>query len=186
MIPGAFMQLHVNRLLFLVLALALLIAAGPAVRADDKAMIDANTERALTWLRSSGVEFNQLSEQAAGVLVFPDMVKMGFGMGGEFGEGVLLVGGQPAAYYASAGQDFGAGPEVQYKAEVIFFMTQEALDQFRNASSWKVGHHAQVPAAASVADALLAGTPHVGLIFSEGGVFSSLAFDGDNITRITR
>src|SRR5258706_15444530 len=33
---------------------------------------------------------------AAGVLVFPTVVKAGFGFGGEYGEGELLIGGRPA------------------------------------------------------------------------------------------
>ena len=45
---------------------------------------------ALEDLRKHSAKAGELLDQAAGVLVFPDVVKMGFGVGGEFGEGVLI------------------------------------------------------------------------------------------------
>lgn len=169
------------------LGMACLLAVGASlpVVADDKAMINANTERALTWLRSSDEDTAKLLDQAAGVLVFPDVVKMGFGVGGQFAEGSLLVDGEIVDYYASAGKTFGMGPEADYKAEVILFMTPESLQAFRNTRSWKIGEHATVPMISSPRDDNLA-EPLVGLIFSEDGFVQDLHLDGNRITRIVR
>ena len=155
--------------------------------ADDKAVIDANTQRALAWIRDSGGDTAALLDRSAGVLVFPDMVKMGFGVGGEFGEGVLVVGGETVDYYATAGQSFGHLPNAEYKAEVIFFMTEEALQAFRDTQSWKVGEHATVAMMTDPVAAVAAidpAQPHVGLIFSEDGMVTDLGFDGVRVTRI--
>jgi lipid-binding SYLF domain-containing protein len=157
--------------------------------ADDKAVIDANTARALSWIRTAGGDSAALLQRAAGVLVFPDMVKMGFGVGGEFGEGTLLVGGETVDYYATAGTTFGHLPDAEYKAEVIFFMTEEALQSFRDTHSWKVGEHATVAMLTDVTagGAVSASSPaHIGLIFSEDGPVSGLGFDGVRVTRISR
>ncbi len=157
--------------------------------ADDKSLIDANTQRALTWMRESGEGTARLLDRAAGVLVFPDLVKMGFGVGGEFGEGTLIIDGETVAYYASAGKAFGLGPEADYKAEVILFMTEEALQSFRNSRSWKVGEHATVPLLTDAADGLATigpEAPLIGLIFSEDGLVSNLGLDGTSVTRIVR
>lgn len=157
--------------------------------ADDKALIDANTERALTWIRTSGGEPAELLERAAGVLVIPDVVKMGFGVGGEFGEGTLIVRGETVAYYASAGSHYGNLPDADYKAQVIFFMTEEALQAFRDTHSWKVGEHATVAMMTSSSGSIAAineSEQHVGLIFSEDGVAPDLGFDGVKVTRIFR
>ena len=163
------------------------LGASQAVMADDKAMIDANTQRALAWMRTSGGDTAKLLERAAGVLVFPDIVEMGFGAGGQFGEGALLVDGQTVAYYATAGTTYGNLPDADYKAEVIFFMTDEALQSFRNVPSWKVGEHASVPV---ITDAGLAAVeadaPYLGMIFSEDGLVSDLGFDGARVRRIAR
>jgi lipid-binding SYLF domain-containing protein len=163
------------------------LGASQAALADDKALIDANTERALTWMRASGGDTSKLLDRAAGVLIFPDIVKMGFGAGGQFGEGALVVDGETVAYYATAGNTFGNLPDAEYKAEVIFFMTDEALMAFRNTPSWKVGEHATVPvmtdAALAAADAESA---HIGVIFSEDGLVRDLNFDGSRVRRISR
>ena len=162
--------------------------ALPAL-ADDKAMIDSNTERALSWLRTSGDDTADLLKRAAGVLVFPDIVKMGFGVGGQFGEGSLLVDGETVGYYATAGKTFGMGAEADYKAEVILFMTDDALQSFRDTHSWKVGEHAVVPVATGTSDSINVdgkAEPMVGLIFSEDGLVSDLGLDGSRITRISR
>jgi lipid-binding SYLF domain-containing protein len=171
------------------MAVALALPVTLPSRADDKALIDANTERALAWMRQSGGGTARLLEQAAGVLVFPDLVKMGFGVGGEFGEGTLLVDGKTVAYYASAGTTFGMGPEADYKAEVILFMTAEALQSFRDSRSWKIGEHATVPVLSDATNGVAAlgpDAPLVGLIFSEDGLVSGLGLDGTNVTRIVR
>ena len=175
--------------LFAVLAVFIVTTTSVPARADDKALIDANTERALTWLRQSGSDTEELLERAVGVLVFPDMVKMGFGVGGEFGEGLLLVDGKTEGYYATAGKAFGLGPEAEYKAEVILFMTEEALREFREARSWKVGEHAMVPVMTSASGsdkAIGPADPMIGLIFSEDGLVSDLGLEGSRVTRISR
>ena len=171
-----------TKLLATALAGSLLLGGAGLTRADDKALIDANTERALNWLRTSDGHTAQLLERAAGVLIFPDIVEMGFGVGGEFGEGSLLVGGQTIDYYATAGM----GPESQFKAKAIFFMTEEALDTFRARRSLRVGEHVQVPVMPSGSYALDSREAHLGMVFSEDGMVSGLALDGDHITRILR
>jgi lipid-binding SYLF domain-containing protein len=162
------------------------LSTAPAVFADDKEAIDANAQRALTWLKESDRKSAKLLDQAAGVLIFPDIVEMGFGVGGEFGEGLLLVDGEAVDYYATAGETYGMAPESEYKAEVIFFMTESALDDFRKNQSWKVGRHADVPVAASASDALASRGDLVGMVLSEDGPVTHLVFDGDRITLIAR
>ena len=81
----------------------------------------------------------ELANKAAGILVFPMVVKAGFGFGGEYGEGALFIGGKAASYYndvaGSVGFQFGA----QARSIVIMFMTRDALDQFHHRDGWKVG-----------------------------------------------
>ena len=51
-------------------------------------------------------------KKAKGVLIFPQVIKAGFGIGGEYGEGALRIGGKTVEYYstmaASIGFQFGA------------------------------------------------------------------------------
>lgn len=175
-----------HSLVTVVLGVMLSLSGIVATQADERAVIDANTERALNWLQSSGRDAARLLDEASGVLVFPDVVTMGFGVGGEFGEGSLLVDGETVDYYATAGKSHGTSPESGFKAEVILFMTDEALVAFRQNHSWKVGDHVQVPVVASLEAALNSREPRVGLIFYEDGLVSHMQLQGDRITRIVR
>ncbi len=157
--------------------------------ADSKEQIHSNTQRAVAWLQDGHRDLRKLYRRSQGVLVFPDVVQMGFGLGGEFAEGVLLIDGKAAGYYASAGKAAAPGPDVHYKAEAIFFMTKDALQQFQAHRSWKVGRQSPVKVVNSTEDvvsALRGKVAHVGLVFSEGGLLTGAGLTGDKITKIVR
>jgi lipid-binding SYLF domain-containing protein len=174
--------------LFSVFAALLLPAAG--VHADSKAAIDAKSQEVLARLRAHAVGAAELLDDAAGVLVFPDLVKMGFGVGGEFGEGSLLVDGKPQAYYATAGSSFGLPPGSQFKSEMILFMTEEALQQFRARPGFHVGVDGQVSLVrfgeGGRIDRKSLVEPLLGFIFSDRGLLHGLTLEGDHIRRIAR
>lgn len=169
------------------LAALILACFVSAAAADNKAMIDGNTALALERLRDHFVGADELLDSAAAVLVFPDMVKMGFGEGGEYGEGALLVERKPVAYYANAGAQYGLKLGSGYKSQVILFMTEESLAEFRNTQGWKVGTHGQVPLVEPGRyDHRGSGDPVVGFIFSDQGLSNHLSLDGSKFVRIAR
>ena len=65
-------------------------------------------------------------------------------MGGEYGDGVLRIGGRPEGYYRLIGGSFGFLAGAQSQAVVLMFLTQEALDRFRKSNGWTVGADATV------------------------------------------
>jgi lipid-binding SYLF domain-containing protein len=158
--------------------------------ADSRAEIERKSAAALDQLRASGDGVDELLEQAAGVLVFPDVVKMGFGVGGQYGEGVLLVKDKPAAYYATAGASFGLQLGAQFKAEVILFMNDKVLADFRNSQGWEAGVHGSVAlvtvGSGGSIDTRTVKEPVIGFIFSNKGLMYNLTFEGSKITRIAR
>lgn len=178
------------RALFSILAAALLGLAAVATQADSKAHIDAKSQEALDRLLDHAAGADKLLRKAAGVLVFPDIVKMGFGVGGQYGEGSLLIDGKPEAYYATAGATFGLQLGAQYKTEMILFMTEEALDGFRARPGWEIG----VDSSVALVEASTGGhidikkiaDPVVGFIFSNEGLMYNLTLEGSKIRRIAR
>ena len=112
-------------LLGCILAVALLAATGLA-QADSKEKIDAQSLEVLKRLEAFQPGLDKVMKKAAGVLVFPDIVKMTFGVGGQFGEGSLSVDGKTMAYYVTAGGEFGLEKGAR-KSAVVLFMTTEAL-----------------------------------------------------------
>ncbi|WP_133125994.1 YSC84-related protein [Pseudohalioglobus lutimaris] len=173
----------------ILLCLAAALLAQP-LRADSVEQINAGSREALAALRGHVQGTDGLLKKAAGVLVFPDVVKLGFGVGGEFGEGVLLVDGEPKAYYATSGAPFGMKLGQQIKSEVIVFRSEEALASFRNTRGWKVGAHAKVATFTGARDAVYKAReiaePMVSFIFTREAMLPGLTLDGAKITRLAR
>src|SRR5258705_10353251 len=86
----------------------------------------------------------ELGRKAAGVLVFPSVVKAGFGFGGEYGEGLLIIHGRRGAYYNLISGSFGFQLGVQVRSVIIMFMTERALASFESTYGWRVGVDASV------------------------------------------
>ena len=78
------------RALSLALIAMLAMVAGPSRgEAATGPEIDADVNAALTSFESQIVGARELASKAAGILVFPSVVKAGIGLGGEYGEGLL-------------------------------------------------------------------------------------------------
>jgi lipid-binding SYLF domain-containing protein len=129
-------------------------------------------------------------EQAVGYLVFPRVIKVGLGFGAETGEGALIVGGQTAAYYRTTAGSFGLQAGAQAKAVVIAFMTQDALDKFRNSNGWKAGVDGSVAlidlGVGKAFDTNNIKDPVVGFIFGAKGLMYNLTFEGSKFTKLDK
>ncbi|NPA50498.1 MAG: hypothetical protein GXO02_02595 [Epsilonproteobacteria bacterium] len=83
-----------------------------------------------------GREFLQ---KADGYLVFPNIYKAGFIIGGSYGIGALVIDGKITKYYKMYSTSVGFQIGVQKRSLIIVFLTKEALNNFLNKSEWKVG-----------------------------------------------
>ena len=66
--------------------------------AASKTEIDAKVQEATENFHKQTAAGKSLAQKAAGMLVFPEVIKAGVGIGGEYGEGALVVKGKPVAY----------------------------------------------------------------------------------------
>jgi len=125
--------------------------------------------------------------QSAGYLVFPRVIKIGIGIGGETGEGALRVGGVTDGYYRTSSGSIGFQLGVQAKSIVIAFMTKESLDKFRNSDGWKIGIDGSVAlidlGAGKTIDSHNIKDPVVGFIFGSAGLMYNLTLEGSKIHR---
>jgi lipid-binding SYLF domain-containing protein len=169
-------------------ALALLFAAN--AWGGSRQEIDAEVRQSLKEFSRHTSAGHELSQKAAGMLVFPSVVKAGIGVGGEYGEGSLLVGGKPVAYYNIAAASIGFQLGAQARTEIILFMTENALSKFRNSEGWKAGVDGSVAlvtlGAGGSVDTETAKKPIIGFIFSNKGLMYNLTFEGSKITKIDR
>ena len=169
-------------------ALALLIAAN--AWAASKEEINAEVREAVQNFYKHTSAGKELAQKAAGMLVFPSVVKAGIGIGGEYGEGSLLIGGNPVAYYNIAAASIGFQLGAQARSQIILFMTENALAKFRRSEGWKAVVDVSVALATLGAggsiDTETAKKPIIGFIFSNKGLMYNLTFEGSKITKLDR
>lgn len=163
------------------------LAPAPAAAAvASRAEIDAQSREALARLKEQTSAGAELASRAAGVLVFPKILKGGLVVGGEYGEGQLRVGGVPTRYYRLASASVGFQLGVQQKSVVILFMTPESLEHFRRSKGWKAGVDASVAIATLGAgdqiDTETARKPVIAFVFSNKGLMYNLTLEGSRIT----
>lgn len=156
--------------------------------AGSKEEINADVREALQNFYRHSSAGKELAQKAAGVLVFPSVVKAGIGIGGEYGEGALLVKGKTAAYYNIAAASIGFQLGAQARTQIILFMSESALGKFRGSKGWTAGVDGSVALATLGAggsiDTETAKKPVIGFIFSNKGLMYNLTFEGSKISRI--
>ncbi len=171
-------------------ALLLLSMINVSAFAASKQEIDVYVDEALAEFRQHTSAGTQLAAQSRGMLVFPKVYKAGFAIGGEYGEGALRVGGQNVAYYSTAGASIGLQAGAQRKAQIILFMTDEALNKFRSSKGWEAGVDGSVAIATfgvgETIDTNTAQQPIIGFIFSNEGLMFNLSLEGSKFTPIVR
>jgi lipid-binding SYLF domain-containing protein len=132
----------------------------------------------------------ELAHKAVGVLIFPTVVKAGFGFGGEYGEGVLLIHGRPSGYYNLISGSFGFQIGVQERSVIIMFMTNEALANFNRLAGLKIGVDASVAivtvGVGGSIDTNTITSPVIGFILDPAGLMYNLTLEGTKISRISR
>jgi lipid-binding SYLF domain-containing protein len=174
----------------MLLLIQMVIAAPAKSEAASATEIDAGVGATLRSFESQIQGARELGQKAAGILVFPNVVKAGLGFGGEYGEGLLLIGGRPAGYYNLISASFGFQLGVQARSVIIMFMTEEALVSFESTYGWKVGVDGSVAivtlGAGGSIDTETLTSPVIGFILDPAGLMYNLTLEGSKISRISR
>ncbi|CAM2154685.1 MULTISPECIES: YSC84-related protein [Paraburkholderia] len=162
----------------------------PTEQSNDsrRQSIDASVDGTMSRLYQTVPGSRELVGKARGVLVFPSVVQAGIVVGGEHGDGALRVGGGTVGYYSTTGASVGATLGVQSKAVVYLFMTQDALDKFRNSDGWSVGGDASVAlvkvGANGSIDTTTATKPVEVFVLTNKGLLGDLSLGGTKISRL--
>lgn len=174
------------RITITLIALLVVCNANAKSRQEINILADATMQR----FTEEVVGGQQFLNGAAAYLVFPQVLKAGLGIGGEYGEGVLRVGGQNLAYYSTAAASIGFQAGAQSKSVVVVFMSQEALDNFRSKKGWKAGVDGSVAVikwgVGEDINTLDIKDPVVGFVFSNKGLMFNLTLEGSKFTEIKR
>jgi lipid-binding SYLF domain-containing protein len=173
----------------LIVVLVLLAGSAPA-SAGSAGEINAGVNATLDRIYRQIPGTRALAAKAAGVLVFPTVVKAGVGIGGEYGEGAMRVGGKTVAYYNTVAASVGLQLGAQARSVIIMFMTADALSSFQRIDGWKVGVDGSVAlitvGAGGSIDTDKITKPVIGFITDNKGLMYNLTLEGSKISRISR
>lgn len=158
--------------------------------AKSAAVIDLEVNETIEEFKQDVNGAEVFLNQAAGVLIFPRVIKAGIGIGVETGEGALRIGGQTVDYYRTTSGSIGLQLGAQKKSIVIAFMTKESLEKFRNSKGWKVGVDGSVAlidiGAGKTIDSQNVKDPVVGFIFDSKGLMYNLTLEGSKFSKLDK
>jgi lipid-binding SYLF domain-containing protein len=171
------------------LGLTYVMSAAPAAAASA-AEIERGVNTALKNLYSKYPAAKALAKESAGVLVFPNIVKGGFVVGGLFGEGALRKGSRTVAYYNTVAASYGLQAGVQKYGYALIFMTDAALGYLNKSDGWEIGVGPSIVVVdAGMAKSLTTTTAKADIyafFFSQKGLMAGLGLQGTKITRIRK
>jgi lipid-binding SYLF domain-containing protein len=176
-------------LLVIALVAGVLISPNPA-RAATAAEINRDVKIALEKLYAKSSSAKTLGEKAKGILVFPGIIKAGFMVGGQFGEGALLRGGKTAGYYNTLSASYGLQIGGQKYGYALFFMSDSAMSWLDRSDGWEIGTGPSIvvmdTGAASSATTTSLQSEIYAFFFDQKGLMGGLGLQGTKITRMKK
>lgn len=172
------------------LAASALLQANGRSEAASGGEINAGVSATLDHFYRYVPGSHALAARAAGVLVFPTVIKAGVGIGGEYGEGAMRIGGRTVAFYNVLSASIGFQLGAQARSVIIMFMTPHALANFQRIDGWRVGVDGSVVVVAIGAggsiDTDKITSPVIGFVLDSKGLMYNLTLEGSKISRIYR
>ena len=173
---------------FMMTTLAFNAVTAARVLAASASAIDRDARAALDKLYKNTPGSKALADKAVAVLVFPSIVKGGFIIAGQFGDGALRKNNKTVAYYRSLAASYGFQAGVQAFGYVLFFMDDASLQYLDNSAGFELG----VGPSLVVLDEgfgknLSTTTLQKGVyafIFDQKGLMGGMGIQGTKITRI--
>jgi lipid-binding SYLF domain-containing protein len=162
--------------------------AEPASAASASELI-RSANAALANLYANQPKAKNLGNRAKAILVFPNIVKAGFMVAAQSGDGVLFEGGVPTSYYNISAGSFGLQAGVKSFSYAMFFMTSSALSYLSSSHGWSIGAGPSVVvldkgAAAGMTSTTLTQDVYA-IPFGQEGLMGGLGLEGAKITSIS-
>ncbi len=177
-----------SRRIALTLALALLAFGSAPAHAGKAAELSSSSRAALNRLYATNPRTKQLGSKATAILVFPKIVKAGFMVGAQGGDGAMLRGGKVVGYYRSLAASYGFQAGIQSFGFALFFMNQAAIDQMNDTDGWEIGSGPSLVIvdegfAKSFTTNTLTSDVYA-VTFNQKGLMGGVGIQGSKITRI--
>ena len=175
------------RIAILLAAALLATQTQPAFAAD---LVAADVNAALSTLYADEPVAKALSEKAAGILVFPNIVKAGFIVGAHYGEGALLSDGKLVAHYNSVAASYGLQAGVQSFGYALFLMNDKTLHYLDSSDGWELGIGPSIvivdAGKAKSMTTLTLKDDVYAFIFDQKGLMAGMGLQGSKITKLEK
>ena len=163
-------------------------ACGNGVGGSGASKIDARVDTTLNKMYNQFPNTVTLAEKSTGMLVMPLVTEAGFGLGGAYGRGALRINGYTVDYYSTVKGSAGFQIGAQQYAHVLFFMTQDALQEFRRGTGWAAGADLEYVVSdqgdSVAADTNTLRSPVLAAVFGQAGLRVGATLEGTKYTRI--
>jgi lipid-binding SYLF domain-containing protein len=181
---------RLTTLLCLILIAALSFICPAQTFAASASEIDRNVDASLKTLFAESPSARALAEKAKGILVFPAIIKGGFIVGGQYGEGAIRENGKTTGYYNSVAASYGLQAGIQKFGYALFFMSDSALKWIDKSDGWEIGTGPSIVVvdvgAAGSLSTTTAQTDIYAFFFSQKGLMAGIGLQGTKITRINK
>jgi lipid-binding SYLF domain-containing protein len=170
-------------------AATIVLATGVhASHAASASEISSSARTALSRLYAANPTAKTLGQKAKGILVFPSILKAGFIVGGQGGDGAMFKGGKTVGYYRTAAASYGLQAGAQKFGYALFFMSDSALEYLDKSGGWEVGSGPSLVVVDEGFGKSMSSTTVTqdvyAFIFNQKGLMGGLGIQGSKITRI--
>ena len=169
-------------------AAALLAGCGNGVGSRGGDVIDSRVDTVVSSIELEYPATRDLRQKSVGMLVMPLITEAGFGFGGAYGRGALQINGATVDYYSATQGSFGLQIGAQQYSHILYFMTEDALAEFRSSPGWAAGADIEYTVS-NRGENLSAETttvldPVIGVVFGQAGLLAGATVEGTKYTRI--
>ena len=176
--------------IFLSIITFFLLSCQTIDQKNSGSVINRDAEFVLQNLFEIDPDTISIYKNAPATLIIPKITKAGLVLGGAYGEGVLRINEAPVDYYSLASASYGAQIGAQQYSNIIFFMTEEALQKFRLKDGWVLGADAEVvfrnKGYSIGVSSKTVSNPVYAVVFDQRGLLAGTSLVGAKFSRLIR
>lgn len=169
-------------------AFLVLAGCGNPVGGNGAEVLDARVDAMRDFLFARYPGTRELADKAHGVLYMPLVTEGGFFLGGSYGRGALRIDDVSVDYYSATRASIGLQIGAQQYAHALFFLTREALADFRRSDGWAASADLRYATpergGAAGMETTTSQAPVLAVVFGQAGLIAGASLAGVKYTRI--